>query len=35
LSLPIVTLSPAIGTLRLGQEFGSDHFVGGHADDPV
>src|SRR6185503_13251247 len=28
LSLPIVTLSPAIGTLRFGQVLGSDQFVG-------
>ena len=34
LSLPIVTLSPAAGTLRFGQVSGFDQFVG-CADDPA
>ena len=35
LSLPMVTLSPATGTLRLGQVSGSDQFVGVAAGDPA
>jgi hypothetical protein len=31
----MVTLSPAIGTLRFGQVAGSDQFVGWAAGDPA